>query len=63
MELGILQKIDKDLRNTKHTNSNLLESNDDNVNDEILNVNQFIENRQKIFTVSTLDWLNGQVRI
>ena len=65
MELGILNKIDQDLKNPRN-NKHSLNSSDDHSEDES-NYHQYnqnlIKNSLKDYRVSTLDWLCGQARI
>ena len=65
MELGILNKIDQDLKNPRN-NKHSLNSSDDHSEDES-NYHQYnqniIKNPLKDYRASTLDWLCGQARI
>ena len=65
MELGILNKIDQDLKNPRN-NKHSVNSSDDYLEDEsnYLQYNQnLIKNSLKDYRASTLDWLCGQARI
>ena len=65
MELGILSKIDQDLKNPRN-NKHSLNSPDDHSEDksEYHQHNQnLIKNSLKDYRASTLDWLCGQARI
>ena len=65
MELGILNKIDQDLKNPRN-NKHSLNSSDDHSEDES-NYHQYnqnlIKSSLKDYRASTLDWLCGQARI
>lgn len=65
MELGILNKIDQDLKNPRN-NKHSLNYSDDHSEDES-NYHQYnqnlIKNSLKDYRASTLDWLCGQARI
>ena len=64
MELGVLQKIDKDLKQSKRTiaeNENLDDDQEDIVSS--LSNHFLIKKSEKFQNISTLDWLNSQVRI
>ena len=65
MELGILNKIDRDLKNPRN-NKHSLNSSEENLEDEN-NYRQYnqslIKNPLKEYKASTLDWLCGQARI
>ena len=64
MELGILQKIDKDLKQSKRTiaeNENLDDDQEDIVSS--LSNHFLIKKSEKFKNISTLDWLTSQVRI
>ena len=64
MELGILNKIDQDLKNPRNNKHNL-NSPDDHLEDD--NNHQYnqslIRNSFKEYKATTLDWLSGQARI
>ena len=64
MELGVLNKIDRELNNSGNKNS------DQNAEDENYKEkqntgfsNNFFHNTPKEYKASTLDWLAGQARI
>ena len=64
MELGVLNKIDRELKNSGNKNS------DQNAEDENYGEkqntgfsNNFFYNTPKEYKASTLDWLAGQARI
>ena len=64
MELGVLNKIDRELNNSGNKNP------DQNTNDENYEEKQnngfpsnFFYNTPKEYKASTLDWLAGQARI
>ena len=65
MELGILNKIDQDLKNPRN-NKHSLNSSEEHLEDEN-NYRQYnqslIKNPLKEYKASTLDWLCGQARI
>ena len=65
MQLGILNKIDQDLKNPRN-NKRSLNSSEDHLEDEN-NFRQYnqslIKNPIKEYKASTLDWLCGQARI
>jgi len=64
MELGILSKIDQDLKNPRN-NKHSLNSSDDHIEDDNnYQYNQsLIKNSLKEYKATTLDWLSGQARI
>ena len=65
MELGILNKIDQELKNPRN-NKHSLNSSEDHLED-VNNFRQYnqslIKNPIKEYKASTLDWLCGQARI
>ena len=64
MQLGILNKIDQDLNNSRKNNNALNSPNEDpqEINDFNYSKN-FSNDHKKEYKVSTLDWLGGQARI
>ncbi len=64
MELGVLQKIDKDLNQSKR-NTSESENLDDDEKDIVSSITNhlLIKKNEKFHNTSTLDWLNSQVRI
>ena len=64
MELGVLNKIDRELNNPGNNNSDQNSDNEDyqaNQNDGFSN--NFYYSPIKEYKASTLDWLAGQARI
>ena len=63
MQLGVLNKIDQDLKNSKSNNSN--SSTDENIeeNNDVKFVNNFVNPPPKEYKASTLDWLGGRAII
>ena len=63
MQLGVLNKIDQDLKNSRNTNSN--SSTDENFeeNNDVKFVNNFVNPPPKEYKASTLDWLGGRAII
>ena len=59
MQLGVLNKIDQDLKNSRNNNSS--SSTDENFkeNNDVKFVNNFVNPPPKEYKASTLDWLGG----
>ena len=64
MELGVLNKIDRESNNSGNNSPNQ-DTNDENYEEKQNNVfsNNFFNNTPKEYKASTLDWLAGQARI
>ena len=64
MQLGVLNKIDQDLKNSRD-NSNAQSSTDDifEENNDVKFTNNFVNPPPKEYKVSTLDWLGGRAII
>ena len=64
MQLGVLNKIDQDLKNSRN-NANNQSSNDDNFEEsnEVKFTNNFVNPPRKEYKASTLDWLGGRAII
>ena len=64
MELGVLNKIDRELNNSGNKNPDQ-NTNDENYEEKQNNgfSNNFFYNTPKKYKASTLDWLAGQARI
>ena len=64
MELGVLNKIDRELNNSGNKNPDQ-DTNDENYEEKQNNSfsNNFFYNIPKEYKASTLDWLAGQARI
>ena len=64
MQLGMLNKIDQDLNNSRSNNNNQNLPNEDSQEGNNFNYpNNFSNDRKKEYKASTLDWLGGQARI
>ena len=63
MQLGVLNKIDQDLKKPRDNNSN--SSTDENFeeNNDVKFVNNFVNPPPKEYKASTLDWLGGRAII
>ena len=63
MELGILNRIDQNLRRNHRQTENVNYSEDEveDINNSI--ENQYLEKGNKFYSVATMDWLSAQVRI
>ena len=65
MELGILNKIDQDLKNPRNNRHNFNSSDDylENDSNDYQYNQSLIKNSFKEYKATTLDWLGGQARI
>ena len=64
MQLGMLNKIDQDLNNSRNNNNDQNSNNEDPQESNDFNYpRNFSNNPQKEYKASTLDWLGGQARI
>ena len=64
MQLGILNKIDQDLSNSRNKNKTSDYSNEKYPEENNYSFSQnFTNNPQKEYKASTLDWLGGQARL
>ena len=64
MQLGVLNKIDQDLKNSRNK-SNAQNSSDDSFeeNNDVKFTNNFVNQPPKEYKASTLDWLGGRAII
>lgn len=64
MQLGVLNRIDQDLKNSRN-NNNSNSSNDENFeeNNNVKFANNFVNPPPKEYKASTLDWLGGRAII
>tara|TARA_B100000989_G_scaffold142864_1_gene106393 strand:+ start:7461 stop:7655 length:195 start_codon:yes stop_codon:yes gene_type:complete len=64
MQLGILNKLDQDMSNSRNSNNAQSSLNEDPQENNDVNYTQnFSNDHKKEYKVSTLDWLGGQARI
>tara|TARA_B100001027_G_scaffold111982_1_gene77263 strand:- start:2332 stop:2526 length:195 start_codon:yes stop_codon:yes gene_type:complete len=64
MQLGILNKLDQDMSNSRNSNNAQSSPNEDPQEGNDVNYTQnFSNDHKKEYKVSTLDWLGGQARI
>ena len=64
MQLGILNKLDQDMSNSRNSNNDQASPNEDPQQGNDVNYKQnFSNDHKKEYKVSTLDWLGGQARI
>ena len=64
MQLGILNKIDQDLNNSRKNNNGQNSPNENPQEGNNFNYTKnFSNDRKKEYKASTLDWLGGQARI
>ena len=64
MQLGMLNKIDQDLNNSRNNNNAQNSPNEDSQESNDFNYpKNFLNNHKKEYKVSTLDWLGGQAKI
>ena len=63
MELGILNRIDQNLRRNhrQKENTNYSEDEVENINNSL--DKKYLEKENKFYSVATIDWLSAQVRI
>ncbi|MAC61423.1 MAG: hypothetical protein CMN37_05995 [SAR116 cluster bacterium] len=64
MQLGVLNKIDQDLKNSRN-NTNSKSTSDDNFeeNNDVKFTKNFVNQPPKEYKASTLDWLGGRAII
>ena len=64
MQLGILNKLDQDMSNSRNSNNAQSSPNEDPQEGNDVNYTQnFSNDHKKEYKASTLDWLGGQARI
>ena len=64
MQLGMLNKIDQDLNNSRSNNNNQNSPNEDSQEGNNFNYpKNYSNDLKKEYKASTLDWLSGQARI
>ena len=64
MQLGILNKLDQDMSNSRNSNNAQGSPNEDpHVDNDINYTQNFSNDHKKEYKASTLDWLGGQARI
>ena len=63
MQLGVLNKIDQDLKNSRNNNSNSSTGENFEENNDVKFVNNFVNPPPKEYKASTLDWLGGRAII
>ena len=64
MQLGILNKLDQDMSNSRNSNNAQSSPNEGELEGNDVNYTQnFSNDHKKEYKVSTLDWLGGQARI
>ena len=64
MQLGMLNKIDQDLNNSRNNNSAQNSRNEDHQESNDFDYPKIFSNdHKKEYKASTLDWLGGQARI
>ena len=64
MQLGMLNKIDQDLNNSRNNKNAQNSPNEDpQENNDFNYPKNFSNDHKKEYKVSTLDWLGGQARI
>jgi len=64
MQLGMLNKIDQDLNNSRNNNNAQSSPNEDPQESDDFNYpKNFSNDHKKEYKASTLDWLGGQARI
>ena len=61
MELGILNRIDQNLRRNHRQKENINYSEDEDINNSL--DSNYLEKENKFYSVTTIDWLNAQARI
>mgnify|MGYP001427910661 CR=1 FL=1 len=64
MELGILNRIDQNLRRNNHRQTEHNNNSEDEVESANISLdNKDVEKENKFYSIATIDWLSAQVRI